>query len=96
MQPLLGCIKTLLFVFYNYATSTKLRPYPRRGYIVVEAYLPPETQPRRGCIVNHSNKTLTALSIWGTLRIFNELEALLFKKAKLLLYYDLPHQLIGK
>jgi hypothetical protein len=26
----------LLFNFYNYATSTKLKIHPRRGYIIVE------------------------------------------------------------
>lgn len=25
MQPLRGCKKTLLFIFYNWATSTKLK-----------------------------------------------------------------------
>jgi hypothetical protein len=37
MQPLQGCRKVYcLFIFYNYATSTKLKQYPRRGYIIVE------------------------------------------------------------
>lgn len=42
-------------IFYNYATpdsyrDTKLKQYPRRGYIILELTDPPSYQPRRGCI----------------------------------------------